>query len=86
MTFFVREPTPERHKPQAQRRVCAGLHPVFRILDLAFAPPNSKELGMQSPQGDLRAEASNLESWTWEPLGHQAGKFLRGLVIQPRGS
>lgn len=29
---------------------------MFRILDFAFTPPNSKELGFQSPTGNLRAE------------------------------
>lgn len=86
LTLFVREPTPERHKPQAQRRVCAGLCPYSESWIWRLHHPIAKSLGLQSPQGDLGAEASNLESWTWEPLGDQAGKFLRGLVIQLRGS
>lgn len=50
--------------------------PTFRILDLAFVSPDSKELGISESQGHPKAEASNLESWTWETLGDQARKFL----------
>ena len=87
LTLFVREPTPERHKPQAQRRVCAGLRPVFRILDLAFAPPNRKELGIaEFPRG---SQSGSIEpgvldmgaTWTsgWKVplrLGHPAERQL----------
>lgn len=35
-----------RHKPQAQRRVCADLHPYSESWIWAFVPPDSKELGI----------------------------------------
>lgn len=65
-----------RHKPQAQRRVRAGLRPHSQSWSLRLHHPIAKSLGLQSPKGDPRAEASNPESWTWEQLGDQAGTFL----------
>lgn len=75
-----------RHKPQAQRRARAGLRPYSESQISRSHHPVAKSLGFQSPKGDPRAEASNLESWTWGQRGDQAGKILWGLVIQLRGS
>lgn len=75
-----------RHKPQAQRRARAGLRPYSESRISRSHHPVAKSLGFQSPKGDPRAEASNLESWTWRQRGDQAGKILWGLVIQLRGS
>lgn len=71
-----------RHKPQAQRRVRAGLCPHSQSWSLRSHHPIAKSLGFQNPKGDPRAEGSNPESWTWEQLGDQAGTFL----IPLRGS
>lgn len=65
-----------RHKPQAQRRICAGPSPYSEAWILHSHHPIAKGLGFQSLQGNLRVKTSNLESWTWEQLGDHAGKFL----------
>lgn len=45
-----------RHKPQAQRRVCAGPSQYSEAWILHSHHPIAKGLGFQSLQGDLRAE------------------------------
>lgn len=80
-----------RHKPQAQRRVCAGPSPYSEAWILHSHHPIAKGLGFQSPQGNLRAEDIKpgvLDMGaTWRPcwevplsIGHPTEKQL-GLCV-----